>query len=257
MNKVKAIIIDDEASNRTLIKKLVTELNANFEVLGEAENVKQAYELIKKLKPDVIFLDIKMPDGNGFSLLTKFDQIDFEVVFISGFDNYAMKAFEFNALDFILKPIDSHKLIKTLSKVQIAVEGKSAHSDRIKEIVNSYDLSQMIMTKIPVHAGNQVMLLELNELVSVRAEGGCTYFKTIKNEKYQSSKQISDFDFFYEHLPNFVKINKGICININFITNYSKGEPCFVTLIDNTSFEIPRRKKGEILELINKKSQKP
>jgi len=256
MNKVKAVIIDDELSNRTLIKKLVTEINANFEVLGEAENVKQAYDLIKKVKPDVIFLDIKMPDGNGFSLLNRFDQIDFEVVFISGFDNYAMKAFEFNALDFILKPIDSHKLIKTLNKVQIAVKGKSRHSEKLKHVLNSYDLNQMIMTKIPVHAGNQVMLLGLDTLVSIRAEGGCTYFKTVKNERFQSAKQLSDFDFFYEHLPNFVKINKGICININFITNYSKGEPCYITLIDNSIFEIPRRKKGEILELMDKKSKK-
>ena len=130
-----------------------------------------------------------------------------------------MKAFEFNALDFVLKPIDSHKLIKTLHKVQITIEGKSLHSEKLKHVLNSYDLKQMIMTKIPVHAGNQVMLIGLTDLVSIRAEGGCTYFKTIKNERFQSAKQLSDFDFFYEHLPNFVKINKGVCININFI-NY-------------------------------------
>jgi len=98
MKNIRAVVIDDEASNRRLIIKLVSKLNYAFEIVGEANNVSSAFELIKNSKPELVFLDIKMPGGTGFILLDMFEEIHFEVVFISGFDFYAVKAFEFNAL---------------------------------------------------------------------------------------------------------------------------------------------------------------
>src|ERR1700741_5424183 len=117
MSNIRALIIEDEFLNRDLISKMILKLHSNFEIVGMAEDIHAGYSLINELKPDLIFLDIKMPGGSGFDLLKKFDEPFFEVVFVTGFDEYAIQAFEFNALDYILKPIDTNKLKSTLDKV--------------------------------------------------------------------------------------------------------------------------------------------
>lgn len=255
MNKVNAVIIDDEASNRGLIKSLIMELNWRFNILGEAEGVNSGFELITTAAPDVVFLDIKMPDGTGFAMLDLFEKIDFEVVFITGFDSYALKAFEFNALDYILKPIDPEKFSKTLDKLKARVEKKGLDSEYLKSLLQSYDLNKLTISKIPIHSGNSVNLLAIEDVVFIKAESGYTLFKTSTNHKHISSKQLSDFDFILEKHPYLIKVHKAVYVNLNFVSSYSKGKLCFLTMKDGTSFEISRRKKGEILELLAGKKE--
>ncbi|MDI1356501.1 MAG: response regulator transcription factor [bacterium] len=253
MMKIRALVIDDEVSNRGLITKYIKELNSNIEVVGEADNVRTGVDRIKELKPDLIFLDIKMPDGSGFALLDQFDEINFEIVFISGFDSYALKAFEFNALDYVLKPIDSVKFARTLLKVQSTIEKKLGPAHELRALYQSYDVTQLIITKIPVHIHNQVVLLAAEELIYLQAQDGCTLFKTIFNEKYLSSKQLSDFEFILENLPQLIRVSKGTYVNLNHVSSYSKGATCFLTMKDQTVIEISRRKKSDILTLLNGK----
>lgn len=250
MKKIKAIIIDDEVSNRRLIKNLIATLNPDYEILGEAERINDAYELIQQVKPDVLFLDIKMPGGNGFQLLEKFDEVPFEVVFISGFDEYAIKAFEYNALDYILKPIDTVRFMKTLSKVQQTIETKNVSPNRIKEVLQTYDLKQLFISKLSVHQGNQVVVLNIAEIMYIQSDNKCSVFKVANNEKYTSSKQLSDFEFILNNHIYFIKVNKGTFINANYVTRYSKGITCLITMKDEKVIEVPRRKKSEILELL-------
>lgn len=254
MKKIKAVIVDDEVSNLNFITDLISELNPCFDIIGQAHNVKSGFDLITEMKPEVVFLDIKMPDGSGFTLLEMFSEITFEVVFISGFDEYALKAFEFNAMDYVLKPIDAEKFSKTLKKVHSNIESKGIQPEELKLMLRSYDLNQLIITKIPVHAGKNVFLLTVEEIVYVKSEAGCTEFKIGSDKKYTSAKQLSDFEFILENHPYMVRVNKGTYINLNHILSYSKGMTCFVTLKDKTVIEISRRKKGEILELLAKRS---
>jgi two-component system LytT family response regulator len=125
MNKIKAVIIDDEHFNRGLIRMLITKLNASYAVMGEAENIKEGFDLILKEKPNVVFLDIKMQDGSGFDLLGLFNEIEFEIVFVTGFDEYTLKAFEMNAMDYVLKPIDLDKFRETLDRVEARISHKN------------------------------------------------------------------------------------------------------------------------------------
>jgi len=251
MRKINAVIIDDEYSNRGLIKKLITELNPCFNVMGEAESVASGYKLINSLNPEIVFLDIKMSDGSGFTLLEQFDKIRFGVVFISGFDSYALRAFEFNALDYVLKPIDAQKFGKTLLKVQYNIENKELHHEELRSMLQTYDSKQMIIIKIPVHVRNKVILISLTDLVLAKSVDGCTLFKTSTNQTYISSKQLSDFEFIFETNAHIVKVNKGTFINLNFVSSYSKGLNCFVYLVDGSEIEISRRKKGQLLGLLS------
>lgn len=252
MNKIKAVIIDDEAFNRRLITKLISKLNQNFDIIGEAGSIGSAYDLIIALKPELVFLDIKMPGGSCFTLLNMFDDIKFEIVFISGFDNYALKAFEFNAMDYVLKPIDPIKFAKTLHKVRLKFENSGIRSGEFKQMLNSYDMNELIISKISVHMGNSVILLDIPDIVLITSEDKCTVFKMSTGEKYTSAKDLCDFEFILDNYLYMIRVNKSTYINITFILAYSKGSSCLLTMKDNTVIEIPRRKKSEILDVLAK-----
>src|SRR5262245_44475487 len=121
MNEIKAVVIDDEFLNRELIKLLVTRVSPEFVLAGEAENLRDGFDLISEIQPDVVFLDIKMPDGSGFDLLNMFPVINFKAIFVTGFDEYVVKAFEYNAFDYVLKPIDTDKFQQTVSRVRLKI----------------------------------------------------------------------------------------------------------------------------------------
>ena len=251
MYKIKYALIEDEYFNRELLKTLITRLDPDFLLVGEAEGVTDGYELLRSTKLDVAFLDIKMPDGNGFDLLKKVEQIDFEVVFVTGFDEYAIKAFDHNALDYVLKPIDLDKLKQTLVKVKNRVQKTIPELNTLNNLIESLNDGNTVISKIPIHYNHKVILLSLNEVQYIYSKEGCTLFFKNSNEKYSSSKQLSDFEFILSGLTNFVRINKGTYINLNFVESYSKGFECIITMKDQSTLEISRRKKSEILEILD------
>jgi two-component system LytT family response regulator len=253
MERIKAVVIDDEISNRRLITKLVSKLHVGFEISGEAKDVKSGYQVIKEIGPQLVFLDIKMPDGSGFDLLGMFEEINFEVVFITGFDSYALKAFEFNALDYVLKPVNPLKFSKTLNKVFLKVSRERNDPNKLMATLKAYNQESRMISRIPVHYKNHVVFLDIEDIMYIKSEDKCTLFKLNTDEKYLSSKELSDFLFILERYPYMVKINKSIFININFIASYSKGSNCLVSMKDGSVFDIPRRKKTEILALFREK----
>jgi two-component system LytT family response regulator len=250
MKKIRTIVVEDEYLNRNLITKIVQTIDSNFEIVAEAENIDIAFELINTYKPDLIFLDIKMPGGNGFELLARFEKPDFEVVFITGFDEYALHAFNFNALDYVLKPIDLEKFKITLEKVSTRIKSKLSIIHNLKEILDTYDTDNLYIKKIPIHYKDKVELIDVNDIMSVNADFGCTVFKTINNGNFITSKQLSMFEFILEQFSFFIKINKGIYVNTNYIKNYTKSHICIITLINEDAYEVSRRKKTEILTLL-------
>lgn len=251
MSEIRAIIVEDEFLNRKFIKTLVGKINPSFNVVGEAKNIEEGLILINTLKPNVVFLDIQMPDGSGFDLLRINGKCDFEVVFITGFDEYALQAFEFNAMDYILKPIDSEKLTRALGRVKTRIDNDISNVDSLKRIMKSYNSKDSTITKIPVHDNNSVVLLDLDELMYIKSEDGCTVFFTLDSRQYISSRKLADYEFIIHRFPNFIRINRGIFINSNAIKSYTKGVRCSIVLKDDTSFEISRRRKSEILNALN------
>jgi two-component system LytT family response regulator len=251
MNEINTVIIDDEPFNCELIKSFISHLKPGFIVCGEAGSVSEGYKLIRRVKPDVVFLDIKMKDGTGFDLLNLFNELPFEVVFITGFDEYALKAFEYYALDYILKPVNPAKFSDTLKKLEDRVLTKTNYNN-LKKIVESFAPYETTITKIPVHHHDKVMLLDLNRIAYIKAEEGCTQFYLSKDEKYTSSKQLSDFCFIVDNFSNFLRISKGTYINLNFVASYSKGLDCTITMSDGSAHEVPRRKKTQMLEAIQR-----
>lgn len=251
MTEIKTLIIDDEFSNRNLVKELILKLNSGYTIIGEAKNAEEGFKLINKLKPDLIFLDIKMPGESGLDLLKRFEDPFFEVVFITGFDEYAIQAFEHHALDYILKPIQEQKFKTALDSIKLRFDNRLSNLDNLKQIIRSYRSSDAVITKIPVHHKNKVVLLDMNELLYIKSDKGCTVFFTLQSEEYISAKKLAEFEFIINRFPNFIHINRGTYINMNSIKSYSKGSDCFIVLKNGTVFDISRRKKAEILAVLS------
>lgn len=252
---IKAVVIDDESSNRSLITKLVLRLNSNFDIVGEAKDAISGYDLIKEVKPQLVFLDIKMASGSGFDLLEMFKEINFEVVFISGFDNYALKAFEFNALDYVLKPINPYKFARTLEKVNSRIVNKFNKPEVLRNVVKSFDVKKSIISRISIHVGNAVIFLDIEDIQVIMSEDGCTFFKTKTGEKYFSSKELSDFSFILEQYSYILRVNRSTYINLKYLNSYTKGTVCHLTLNDGAVIEVSRRKKSEIRAILERKNE--
>lgn len=250
MTKIKCILVDDEAGNRSVLTKYLERFCPEIEKTGEAESADEAFRLINEKKPDLIFLDIKMPSKSGFDLLRLFDKIDFDVIFISGFDEFAIQAFDFNAIDYILKPIDYQKLISAVKRAKERIELKSKPQQNILHLVHSIDEKQELVKKITLHHQGKVYFVDVQEITCIEAIRGYCEITTNEKIKFISTKTLKEHEELLGNIPFFVRVNKSVIININHISSYSKGDFCLITLKDKTEIEVSRRKKTEIIEKI-------
>ncbi|HWY09977.1 MAG TPA: LytTR family DNA-binding domain-containing protein [Bacteroidia bacterium] len=248
---MKVIIIDDEADSITVIKNLLKKFCPNVTILGEAFDITQAYELIIGFEPDAVFLDIQMPGGSGFSLLKKFKEINFGVVFVTSYDTYAIDAIKLSALHYLLKPIEVEDLQEAVKRIEKSILGRELQHI---QIANAIGNMEEIEKKIAIHIKDQVMLIRLNEITHLESERNYTNIYTTENKKYTSSKNLGDYEEMLKEHQYFYRANKGCLVNINHISNYSKGEPCIVTIANNYDQEVSRRKKQELLEKLKKEN---
>lgn len=250
MKTIRTLIVDDEASNREILVQMMQRSQLNFQVVGEADNIAKAQDLMARLKPDLLLLDIQMPGGSSFQILEAEMVMMPEVVFVTAYDEYAIKAFEYNALDYLLKPIDEQKFVRMLLKVKERMDAKIPQELILQEAHAIY--SDAGNNKIPVHEGRQVRLLRLEDMLCILSKEGCTEFVMKPGSRHMSSKQLSDFEYIFAKWPFLIRINKSTYVNANEIKSYSKGMSCDITLSDGTVFEISRRKKSSVLEAIRR-----
>lgn len=246
---ISAIIIDDEVHNRAVLRTLLGKYCPTITIIRECENANEAFEKIQELKPQLIFLDIKMPGKSGFDLLKMFSRIDFEVIFVSAFDEYAITAFEFNALGYILKPIDYSKLIITVDKAIFKIASNEKNNS-VFHFIKTLDEKNDFINKISIHNNDKVILLNINYIISVEAIGGACEIKLEDGKIYYSSKELKLFEEILEKAGNFLRINKSVIVNLDYLVSYSKGEICNIELQNNIVYEVSRRKKSDVLSRI-------
>jgi two-component system LytT family response regulator len=245
---ISAIIIDDELHNRTVLKTLLEKHCTEVKVIAESDNADDAFKKIKEHKPQMLFLDIKMQNKSGFDLLKMFDDINFEVVFVSAFNEYAINAFEFNALDYILKPIDYTKLVKAVAKAvsKIGLKGR----ENILHFINTLDEKNDFINKLSLHHNGKVVLVNVQDISFIEARTEFCEINLFNNMRYASSKGLKMFESVLQQPGKFIRINKSVLINTDYIKSYTKKEPCIIEMKNGNSFEISRRKKTEILGML-------
>jgi len=244
--KIKTIVVDDEKNGREVLIKLLEKKHPEIEVVGEASNVEEAYSLCQNLDPDLVFLDIQMPKSNGFNLLKKFDEIPFEVVFVTSYDQYAITAIKFNALDYLLKPIDIKELDAAVTKVTRNLQLKTGQKSQIINLIRSLE-SNLTDKKITIHTGEKVKIINSDDVITIQGDGRYCHLFLKSGESYTTPKNLKEFEDYFGEASRFIRISKSHMVNTLHIKEYYKGEPFIIKMINEETYEVARRKKPEVM----------
>jgi two-component system LytT family response regulator len=241
---IRALIVDDEKHNRNLLANMLMQHFPNVEVIGQADSVSSSLRAIRKHHPDLVFLDIILQDGDAFILLEKVGNINFRIIFITAFEEYALKAIKFSALDYLLKPI-------SLEELQLAIEKaeKQAVNElqlQIAELTNN--LHPRLEKRIVLRTAEKLHLIPLTEIVRCQAERNYCMFYLENGKKIIVSRPIKDFEEILTD-QGFFRLHKSHIVNLSYVNSYVKADGGFVLLKDGTQLPLSLRKKNQLIKL--------
>ncbi|HEX6223997.1 MAG TPA: LytTR family DNA-binding domain-containing protein, partial [Chryseolinea sp.] len=231
---------------RENLQILLTDFVEGVEVAALCENIAEATQAVREHAPDVVFLDIQSQRETGFDLLTKLQEIDFEVIFTTAYTEYAIKAFKFSAIDYLLKPIDIEELKKAVARVEKRVSNNM--TGRLTQLVQNLKLGSNENYKIALPTLDGLVFVKISDILYCEASSNYTQIFTTE-EKYLVSKTLKEYDdLLSDH--NFFRIHNSYLININSIKKYVKGEGGYVVLNNDISLDVSKRKKEAFLNKI-------
>lgn len=253
MHLIKALIIDDEEKSRNILKTIVGKYCPEVNVVGLAESADVGYDLFVKTQPDLIFLDVEMPHGSGFDLLKRLPSTDFEVIFVTGFDHYALQAIKFHALDYLLKPVDIDELIQAVHKVKLSL-AENLNRQRLSELLNNLNNPNQASHKIAIPTTTGREYIPVENIVRCSADGGCTWFHLIDKRRILSSKNLGEYekilpDSYNSGVHRFFRVHYGHLINLNFIHIVNRRDN-YVQMKDGAKIGIAQRRKSTFLDLL-------
>lgn len=220
MTKIKAILVDDEESARNVLSNLLLRFCPDVELMDKCSNIPQAVTSIQLHKPDLVFLDIQMPQYSGYEIVKFFEQIDFEIIFVTAYDNYAVRAFELAAVDYLLKPVDIERLKLAVARAcnQVDLKMQAERLSFLSNTLQSKDVKNILVSE----KGYQ-QVISLETIVAIEAqESYCLIHTTDK--KYVVSKNLKHYETMLEGNPEFLRVHKSWLIHKAQIVNYSKSD---------------------------------
>jgi two-component system LytT family response regulator len=246
---IKAIIIDDEKTSRETLKGLLKRYCKNVEITAEADGYQSGVDTIKTHKPDVIFLDIQMPDGSGFKLLDEIGNIDFEVIFSTAYDQFAIKAIKYSALDYLLKPINPEDLISSIEKLeQRILRGKDNTS--IKFLLDKIRNPDTEIKKIVLSTIEGIHVVDISNIIRCESDDYYTKFFLKNGKMIMVSKTLKENEeLLSEH--NFIRPHKSHLINLKYVKSFLRPDGGCILMKDGSSVPVSRRKREEIIDIIN------
>ena len=244
---IKTVIIEDEEQNKVRLEKLLNSYCPEVKVVGDAGGVKSAYNLIQKLNPDLILLDIQLIDGTGFELLQLFEKIEFKIIFITAYDEYALKAFRFNALDYLLKPVDPDELKTAIEKAMNQINP----SVKLQLSNASQGFTTKEFDKIVLKDFDNIYLIDVVDIKYCKSDGNYTEFYLLKEKPIIVSKPIKEFESYLKN-SNFLRIHRSYLINLNHFKRFEKSEGGKVILSGDIDIPVSSNKRDEIFEFIQR-----
>ena len=245
---IRCVIVEDEEMARNVLKSLLAQYCQDVMVCAEADDIVSGKNMIETFRPDLVFLDIEMPGGSGFKLLTSIDNVDFEVVFVTAYEQFAIKAIRHDALDYILKPIDPKELVAAVEKVKEA-KYKKTLKKQYDNLLKNIDPEQLVVRKISISTTDKIHLIDVDDIIRCESDNYYTiiYFKD--GTSLMVSKTLKEMDQKLEEY-DFVRTHKSHLVNMRCIKNFIKDE-MMVVMSDGTKVPVSKRKKERILEVIN------
>lgn len=245
---MKAVIVDDVESVALYLKDLINEFCTDVSVVGIADNVDDAELMINEQQPDIVFLDIQMPGKGGFDLLQSMGKVNFSVIFVTAFNEYAIQAVRFGAIDYLLKPVSIEELRSSIERVKDRQEEKKVEIENLfKNINNPWDESNTII--INSEKGNS--LIRIGDIVRIEADGNYSFIHLINNERMVSSKNLKSFEDFLENY-NFIRVHRSHLVNMKFISELTSKECLELKMVNGIVIPISTRKKQSVLNKFNR-----
>ena len=243
---MRAVVVENEKDASELLKTLIAEHYPDVIITGEAATISEALSIIEEEEPDIVFLDIDLDDGTAFDLLDRIDQPDFAVIFTTAYDEYALKAFKYNAIDYLLKPFSVSDLGKSIEKASASINTGIIYK-RLQTLVNQ--IQGRSKGNIPIYTVDGINIYHVDDIM--RFEGDRAYCKLILNGEKDVlvSKPLKEIESILP-MNIFFRSHKSHLININYVSKYSRDEGGFITMKNGDQIPLSRRKKDEFVEFL-------
>ncbi|MEM6805605.1 MAG: LytTR family DNA-binding domain-containing protein [Bacteroidota bacterium] len=246
---IKAVIVEDEKNSQELLKELIGEYCEGVEVVAIAGNVAEGLAALKEHKPNLLFLDIELPDGDGFQILEKAETLDFDVIFTTAYDQYAMRAFKFAATDYLLKPVDIDELQSAVERV-VEKQKEEADSDKGEQlsalIANVRNMGKPFK-RIVLPTSNGFTVVNPEDIIRCESDRNYTFIFLNDKRRILVSRTIKEYDEMLRDY-NFFRIHQSHLINLAYLKNYTRGRGGYVELSDGTTLDVSARRKSEFLK---------
>ncbi len=246
---IKAVIVDDELGARESLSKMIEKNCAGIEIAAKADSMTSAYDAISRYQPDLVFLDIEMPNGNAFDLLEKFKEIDFDIIFTTAFDHYAIKAIKFSAVDYLLKPIDTEELVQAVHRFEDKAGHKSMLDKKFKTLLANIKPENKLK-KVGIPDGDGLIFINLSDIIRCDSDGNYTFFILTTGKRIMASRTLGEYEQMFAD-DNFCRVHRSHLINLQHVKKYIKGEGGYVVMSDNSQVEVSRRNKSDFLEKLS------
>ncbi len=253
MSQLKAIIIDDEQGGRDTLTNFIKLYCKEVEVVGEADGVASGLELIRSQKEplDIVFLDIQLKDGLSFQILDQLDEINFEVVFATAYNQFAIKAFNYSAVGYLLKPIDPEELKAAVDRT---INGRSPQMKKRLEVLSNHFNNPNTFEKMSISAVDGIYFINIKDIVRCEGEDNYTHIFLNTDEKITVSKTIKEYEKLLTPV-NFYRVHKSHVVNLNCITKFVKGEGGYLVMDDGKMIDVSRRRRAAFMEQLRKLQQ--
>lgn len=247
---IRAILVDDEIDSNRILQTLLENYCPQVEVVGTAGGVRSAAEIIRETRPDLVFMDIEMTQGNAFDLLNRLQPVGFHVIFVTAFDNHAVRAFKYNAIDYLLKPVNIRELCAAVEKLS----GKVVEDnllDRVKSMLENVRGADTGERKMAFPTLNGLAFIRIRDIIRLEAKGSCTLVHLLDGTTVTTTSVIKEYE---DLLPDriFFRIHQSHIINLNRIKSYQKGRGGYVTMDDDSCIEVASRRREEFMQRLIK-----
>ncbi|MDA3952731.1 MAG: LytTR family DNA-binding domain-containing protein [Bacteroidales bacterium] len=244
----KVVIVEDEKHIQESIREIISEHCKNVIISGIANNIETAKTLLNETNPDLVLLDINLPDGTSFELLEQLNQINFKIIFITAFEEYALRAIKLSAIDYLVKPIDPIELINTVNKAVELID-ESSNEINLKALLSNIDTLTNSTKKIVLKTAESIFLINIPDIIRCESNGAYTTFYINDDKKIMISKTIKDYE---ELLDNngFMRVHKSHIVNLKFIDRYKKADGGSLILKNKSEVPVSFRKKEKLIKLL-------
>ncbi|MBI3509852.1 MAG: response regulator transcription factor [Bacteroidetes bacterium] len=244
---IRSILVDDEPKSREVLQTLLTRFCPQVEIVGTAGNVEEAKKVIAEKDPELIFLDVEMPGGNGFRLLDEVERKNSEIIFVTSYGHYAIPALRYSAIDYLLKPVEVEELKSAVDRAEKKIQSGN-HNREVYQTLNSNLRQPPTLQKLAIHGVNEIKFTPLNDIVRMEGDNNYTFIFTASGEKFHSAKTLKDYEEMLAPLQKFIRIHKTHLVNADHIYSFIKSEGGCVVMSDGSRVEVSRRKKQELME---------